>query len=60
MSLYPNVIVPLQIDLAIELGRYLFSRSANPCVREPGCCDALGSCGTDDGFACHLRPWIAC
>ena len=28
--MWPKLIVPLQIDLAIEAGRYLFRRSANP------------------------------
>jgi hypothetical protein len=30
MPLYPKLIVPLHIDLAIGVRRYLFDRSANP------------------------------
>jgi hypothetical protein len=34
MPTCPKLIVPLQIDLAMELGRYLLSRSANPRARD--------------------------
>jgi hypothetical protein len=30
LSMYPKLIVPVQIDLAIEAGRNLFGRAANP------------------------------
>jgi hypothetical protein len=30
MPLYPNEMVPLRIDLAIEMGRYLFGPLVNP------------------------------
>jgi hypothetical protein len=36
LAIYPNELVPLQIDLAIEVGRYLFRRSANPGARVSG------------------------
>jgi hypothetical protein len=29
MAIYPNEMVPLQIDRAIGVGRYLFRRTAN-------------------------------
>ena len=45
LSICPNEMVPLQIDLAIGDGRYLLVRSANPGVREPAiaACRVLGS-----------------
>ena len=50
----PNEMVPLQIDLAIDRQRYLFSRSANPGARHPASCDAstvLSSVGLSAGSA---------
>ena len=36
MPLYPNEMVPLQIDLARGVGRYLFGRLPNPPCPTPG------------------------
>jgi len=47
MPLYPNEMVPLQIDVAIVLGRYRFGR-----VRSPRRGDSAIS-----GKSCGWAPW---
>ena len=42
LSICPNEMVPLQIDLALGDRRYLLGRSANPGAREPALSRARG------------------
>jgi hypothetical protein len=52
MPLYPNEMVPLQIDLAIGQGRYLFGRLPNPGrARHP----VTRSNGVPGGLSGHVR-----
>ena len=52
MPLYPNEMVPLQIDLAIGDGRHLLVGLANPGVRTPAFLGARSPGGSLAGIGC--------